>query len=300
MYFRSDTLKSTDDQTRYQGILGSCVGLGNTIGPLIAAAFTRSVTWRATFYLIAPLAVCVGGILFFLLPPQTIPPEPLSTKLRKIDYAGVVTSSCGTILLLIPISGLGTQFKISDPMVIAMLTLGASLLSLFLLVEWKFAKLPMFPCMLRSKIALIISNQLPVRLFNNPALAAMLTQNFLIGIVFYSLLYYLPIYYQSVRQMSLITSAALLIPLVIPQAIASALSGLYISKTGRYGEVIWLGYICWTVSTGLHCLFDRDFNIAGIIVILIVEGVGVGLVFQPSKSTYLPVSHSWIATNMCA
>lgn len=110
----------------------------------------------------------------------------------------------------------------------------------------------------------------------------MLTQNFLIGIVFYSLLYYLPIYYQSARQMGLLTSAALLIPVVIPQAIASALSGQYISRMNRYGEVIWLGYICWTIATGLHCLFDRTIPIVGIVFILIVEGVGVGLVFQPS------------------
>lgn len=122
-----------------------------------------------------------------------------------------------------------------------------------------------------------------VRLFKNPALAAMLIQNFLIGIVFYSLLYYLPIYYQSALQMDLLTSAALLIPIVIPQAIASALSGQYISRMKRYGEVIWLGYICWVIGTSLHCIFDRSTAVVAIVFILIVEGAGVGLVFQPSK-----------------
>jgi len=111
----------------------------------------------------------------------------------------------------------------------------------------------------------------------------MLTQNFLIGIVFYSLLYYLPMYYQSARQMSLLTSAALIIPIVIPQAIASAASGQYISRMKRYGEVIWLGYICWTIGTALQCIFNRTTPIVAIVFILIVEGVGVGLVFQPSK-----------------
>lgn len=131
---------------RYQGILGSCVGLGNTIGPFIAAGFTQSVTWRATFYFIAPLAILVGVTLYFLLPPQTIPPEPLKTKLSKIDYLGIILSSSGTILLLIPISGIGTQFKTSSPLVISMLTLGSILLFLFGLNEWKLARLPMFPC----------------------------------------------------------------------------------------------------------------------------------------------------------
>lgn len=139
-------LASQANVRRYQGILGSCVGLGNTIGPFIAAGFTHSVTWRATFYFIAPLAVLVGVILYFLLPPQTIPPEPLKTKLSKIDYMGIILSSSGTILLLIPISGIGTQFEASSPMVISMLTLGSLLLFLFGINEWKFARLPMFPC----------------------------------------------------------------------------------------------------------------------------------------------------------
>lgn len=111
----------------------------------------------------------------------------------------------------------------------------------------------------------------------------MLTQNFLIGIVFYSLLYYLPIYYQTARRMGLLTSAALLIPIVIPQAIASALSGQYISRRKRYGEVIWTGYICWVIGTALHCIFSRTTPIVAIVFILMIEGIGVGLVFQPSE-----------------
>jgi len=127
---------------RYQGILGSCVGLGSSIGPFIAASFTRNVSWRATFYFISSLAVVVAIALYFLLSPQTIPPEPLKVKLAKIDWAGIVLSSSGTILLLIPMSGISTQFKASDPMVISMFTPGSVPLAMFAINEWKFARLP--------------------------------------------------------------------------------------------------------------------------------------------------------------
>lgn len=124
-----------------------------------------------------------------------------------------------------------------------------------------------------------------VRLFNDPALAAMMAQSFLIGLVYQSLLYYLPIYFQSALQLDLITSAALLLPAVTPQAISSALAGQYISRVKRYGEVIWMGYICWTIATGLHCLFDRGLAIGAVAAILAVEGWGIGCVFQPSTSS---------------
>lgn len=130
---------------KFMGILGSCIGLGNAVGPFISSAFTERVTWRALFWLLCPLAVCSGLILYFLLPPQTIPPEPLRAKLAKIDYAGIIFSSAGTILLLIPVSGIGTQFPSSSPKTIAMLTIGSVLMLLFVLNEWKVAKLPMFP-----------------------------------------------------------------------------------------------------------------------------------------------------------
>jgi hypothetical protein len=110
----------------------------------------------------------------------------------------------------------------------------------------------------------------------------MFLQNLLLGITWYSELYFLPIYFQSARQLSITTSAALLVPLVVSQSIASALSGQYISRMNRYGEVIWLGFLLWTLTAGLHLLFDQTTSLAKIAVILAFEGFAVGCVFQPS------------------
>lgn len=135
-----------EQRGKFMGILGSCMGLGNAVGPFVSSAFAERVTWRAFFWLLCPLAGVSGLILYFLLPPQAIPPEPLRAKMAKIDYLGILFSSVGTILLLVPISGIGTQFPASSPMVISMLTLGVVFLILFALNEWKLAKLPMIPC----------------------------------------------------------------------------------------------------------------------------------------------------------
>lgn len=122
-----------------------------------------------------------------------------------------------------------------------------------------------------------------VHLFKDRAVAAILVQNFFFGIVYYSTLYYLPIYYQEARGYSPIVAAALTVPMVVAQSISSIISGQYLSWRGRYGEIIWVGFFLWTLGVGLVVMFSRDTSPAVMAVVLAIQGMGVGCVFQPSK-----------------
>jgi MFS family permease len=114
------------------------VGLGNSIGPFLAAAFIQTSTWRGLFWLICPLALLSGVAVAFTLPPSKVH-GGLKTKVKVIDYYGVFLSSSAILMLLIPISGGGTYFAWDSPMVISMITLGGICMVLFVLVEWKWA-----------------------------------------------------------------------------------------------------------------------------------------------------------------
>lgn len=118
----------------------------------------------------------------------------------------------------------------------------------------------------------------------------MMVQNWLIGLCYFSLLYYLPIFYQTARQMTPLQSATLIVPMVIPQALASASAGQYMSRTGRYGEIIWAGYTLWVIAAGLQLLFSRTFSTVGICFIMVTQGIGTGFIFQPSKLFISPRS----------
>ncbi|KAJ9259480.1 hypothetical protein DTO207G8_1043 [Paecilomyces variotii] len=253
------------DRGKYQGILGSCVGTGNVIGPFIAAAFVMKSTWRGFFWMISPLAAISAVIAFFLLP-NNMRKDSLKKSVRRIDFYGVITSSIGIIFLLIPISGGGSYFEWNSPLVISMLTIGGCSLIAFLLIEWKVAALPMTP----------------ISLFRNKVVSALLFQSFLLGAAYQSYLYYLPLYFQNARQWSAIESAAMTVPMVACQSITSILTGQYISRRQRYGEVIWTGFGVWTLGTGLTLLFTRTTSKAVICVILALVGIGVGNTFQPT------------------
>jgi MFS family permease len=119
-------------------------------------------------------------------------------------------------------------------------------------------------------------------MFRNPAVAVILVQNLLFGVVYYSQLYYLPLFFQNALQLSPLISAALLLPVPSGQMIFSIASGQFISRFERYGVVIWAGFFIWTLSAALTTLFTRDFPLVGMVFILGCQGAGAGLVLQPT------------------
>lgn len=135
------------ERGKYQGILGACVGLGNMVGPFIAAAFAQRSTWRGLFWLVSPLAALCCLVCFFILPPSNQSSKlDFRTVMRKIDYWGILFGSAAIMLILMPVSGGGSYFAWDSPLVISMLAVGGSCALAFIFIEYKIALLPMMPC----------------------------------------------------------------------------------------------------------------------------------------------------------
>lgn len=165
------------ERGKYQGILGFMVGAGNAAGPLIAAAFAVHATWRGLFYLLAPLSLVAFAASWMWLP-TNMPKLNWKETVARIDVLGLFLGAAAVILLLIPTSSGGHAGTPWDsPEVIAFFVVGGVCLIAFLLVEWKWAKLPM----------------MPLGMFKTVSVSAMLAQSFLLGMAYYSYLYFLPL-----------------------------------------------------------------------------------------------------------
>lgn len=250
---------------KYQGILGACVGIGNAVGPLLSGYLCSNYGWRIIFYILCPISAIIAFITFLAVPRL----EDFTcswSSWKYVDYWGFLSSSIGTITFLVGLSCGGNTFAWDSNTVISLLSVGGMFLLIFLIVEWKVSALPV----------------LPLRLFKSLPLAVILVQNLLFGMVYYSNLYFLPLYFELCRSWSPTLSACLNLPLVLGQAIASTLSGQLISRTGRYGFVIYIGYSAWFLGSGLQLLFGNATSKGVISIVLLIQGFGVGFVFQPT------------------
>ncbi|KAK6461232.1 major facilitator superfamily domain-containing protein [Scheffersomyces coipomensis] len=256
---------------RYQGILGSQVGLGNALGPFIMSGFIEHSSWRNFYHMMPPLIVLVMITVWYLIDSKRNAQQlndvlSRREKFRKIDYLGMLFSTASLTLLLIPISGGGSTYAWDSSIVIAMFVVGGLCFVGFLIIEWKVPKLPM----------------IPLGLFTRFSLSLLLGTNFLYGMAYYAFTYYLPYYFQIVRGLDSIHSSVILLPLVLTQSIFSITAGQLMSYTGHYYFIVVFGYGIWTVACGLCLLFDDTTTWGVVSGILIIMGIGVGFIFQPS------------------
>ncbi|KAK9480981.1 major facilitator superfamily domain-containing protein [Lipomyces japonicus] len=250
---------------KYQGILGSCIGLGNTVAPFISAGIIKH-TWRLLYWILGPCAfVCF--VISFPFIPLSIEKASFKSKLKKIDTLGTILSSIFVIFTLIPVSSGGIIFAWNSALVISFLCIGGVAFLIFLYVEWKVSLLPM----------------VPFRLLKNSICSALYIQIFFSGCMYYAQMNLVPVYYQVVMDYSVIVSAALTIPMVAIQAMTSVITGFIMTLTGKYGYIIAFGYFSLTVGTAIQLgTFTKNLNKGAAIVALGLQGIGIGCTFQPS------------------
>lgn len=254
---------------RFQGILGSAVGLGNAAGPLIMAAYVEHSTWRNFYRTIPPIMAVVIVFVFFIVEDRRKLAGPvLSTreKWKKIDYVGIFFSTAGLTLLLIPISGGGSTYAWDSDLVIAMFVVGGVCTIVFLIAEWKIPELPM----------------IPIYVFKNLSLSFLLLSTFLYGIVHFGFLFIVSYYFQLVKGQDAMHSAYYLLPLVLMQAFMSIAAGNIISWSGHWIHILISGYLFWLTGCGMTLAWKESTSTGMIVGTLIVMGVGIGFIFQPT------------------
>ncbi|KAI1622806.1 DNA repair protein RAD50 [Exophiala viscosa] len=246
--------------------LGLCEGvwaLSGAVGPLLGGAFAQAATWRWCFWCNLPISG-TSFLLIVLFLDVHNPKTPAMDGIKAIDWFGCISILGVTVMLLLGLDLGGAVYPWGSAKVVCLIVFGSVLLFVFIYSEKKLAKYPV----------------IPLSLFGTRNVATLMV-TFFHGMVFMAGEYYLPLYFQSVKEAAPLKSGYLLAPLIVATAGTGVLNGVFIHRTGKYRGSLWLGSICLTLGTGLYIMLDAKSSIGMILGFEIIAGIGSGLMFEP-------------------
>ncbi|MEU0961759.1 MULTISPECIES: MDR family MFS transporter [Micromonospora] len=248
---------SPRERGRYQGLFGAVFGVSSVAGPLVGGYFAEN-NWRWIFYINVPLAILAIVVCWHVM--RLVPFE---RREHTVDWIGAALLVAGVSCLLLALSWGGAEYAWGSGVIVGLFAAGAVLGVLFVVQEART----------REPI-------LPLRLFRSATFALANGAGFVLGLVMFGSIIFIPLYLQIVKGASPTRSGLLMLPMMAGVIVTSVLTGRAMSRIGRYkwfpvagAAVLVVGMLLFQqlqVATSLWLAFGY----------MVVIGVGLGLCMQ--------------------
>lgn len=246
----------------YYSLMGSMWAIGGACGPLMGGGFTSRVSWRWIFYINLPIAG-LAAILTPIFLRLKLRERTLMQKLMEIDYIGMATFTASCTSLLLGISFGGVMYPWKSYQALLPIFLGFFGLIGVGFYEAYWAKHPM----------------IRLAIFKHPVAITGYIQITLQAILFCTILYFLPLYFEGVKVYSALIAGVAVLPMTMTCSPFAILSGYIINHTGKYLVLSWISWAILTAGVGILTLLEPDNSIGDNIGILVMGGIGSGLLF---------------------
>lgn len=185
-------------------------------------------------------------------------------KFLQIDLLGSFVIMAAAVCFLLAMEWGGTSKKWDSGSVIGVLVGFGVLVILFAIVEWK-----------QGERAVIVGRLLRERtIYIGVAFA------FFLGGAFFVLLYYIPVYFQVISNVSAAESGIRNLAMVIAVSLCTIFSGTFISSFGHFVPCLLIGGVFTTVGSGLIFTLGLDSQPSMWIGYQIIAGIGIGVSLQ--------------------
>lgn len=213
----------------------------------------------------------VGGVaaailtIFFKLPEHIKPAEATFTeKMLQMDPLGIILIMGAVICYILALQWGGINLPWNSSTIIGLLVGFVSLLICFCIDQWLLDERAM----------------LPRRLLKNQYIYQGMAYSFSIAGSYFIVLYFLPIYFQVIDNVSPIQSGVRNLPLIIAITLATICSGIGITVTGRPMPFMVVAGILGSIGIGLLSTLTIGSPSAEWIGYQVLVGLGLGLGFQ--------------------
>lgn len=253
------------ERGKYQGLFGAVFGLSSIIGPLLGGWLTDNISWHWIFFVNLPIGLLTLYIIYRYLP--TVRGQGSH---RNLDYLGAVVFTIAVSLLMIGLTNKATSDWSSfwvGGLIAASLVVGA----IFLFIEARAAE-PI----------------IPLALFRNRGYSVTILATFLAGIGFFGSIIFLPRWFQFVKGVSPTESGLQVLALLAGVILSSVVSGILVSRTGRYRSLAIASLAVMSVGLLLLTGLRAETELPVLWAWMFITGLGIG----PTLSVFTIVIQS--------
>ncbi|MBD9732637.1 MFS transporter, partial [Streptomyces sp. H28] len=250
---------SPRERGRYSGYLGATFAVATVGGPLLGGVITDTswLGWRWCLYVGVPFAVIALLVL------QKTLNLPVVKRRVKVDWAGAFFVTAAVCLLLVWVTFADDKYAWLSWQTYAMVGGSVLLTLVFLFVETRAAE-PI----------------IPLRLFRNSTITLASLASLFVGIAMFAGTVYFSQYFQLARGQSPTMSGVMTIPMIGGLFVSSTVSGLIITRTGRWKSWLVVGGALLTAGLGLMGTMRYDTPYWHIALFMGLMGLGVGMMMQ--------------------
>jgi len=231
---------SVEPQKRpvFTGLLGTAYGLAAVVGPLIGGALADRVSWRWCFYLNLPIGLLATLIIMALYKTPAYA-EPMKSSLKEkilqMDLVGTSLVMGGIIACVLALQYGGQAMSWTSKTVIGLLVGFTAICAVF--GVWEY---------FNGSRSMIDARLMRLRdVWNGSVFSALFAGSYFIVV------YYLPIYFQSVDGSSPTESGVRNLPLILSVTVSTIASGWLVSKTGIAAPIMLASAAFATASAGM-------------------------------------------------
>lgn len=249
---------SPRERAKYMGILASVFALADVLGPILGGVITDNLGWRWIFFINVPVGVAALIIILYSLPNFKSPDVK-----KVIDYFGIITFILSLSALFLGVTLAGDLNTHSFAEITGLLVFAGIMFTMFIWAE-KRAVEPI----------------LPLHLFKNSIFSVSSVGSFLAGALLFCGIIYVPLFAQDVLGMSATNSGFIMIPMLLSLTLTSILTGLIISRTGKYKKLAIAEFIITAIGVVLLATMNENTPYYLLLLYSTILGIGSGMAYN--------------------
>lgn len=252
------------ERAKYSGYMMAMFGSSSVLGPVIGGVLAGTTTilgiagWRWVFLVNVPLGIIALYVVWRTLHLQS------TRRHARVDWMGA-TALIVALVPLLTVLEQGREWGWGSTLSVLCFATAVMGVIAFVIIESKM-----------QADALI-----PLSIFKIRAASVTILASVIVGMAMFGGMMVLPLYMQIVHDATPMESGFMMLPMVLGLMIASTMSGLVTSKTGKIRIFPVFGSLIMAGSLLLLSTINADTELLHVMLIMALLGFGIGNCMQP-------------------